>query len=255
MVFKKLLGALGVGGPTVDTVLTTPVVQPGGVLHGQVDLTGGTVETDISGITVTLVARVEIEHEDGESSSVRPFARFSVTPPRHLAPGERRSIPFAFPVPYETPVTTIAGQRLTGMALGLRTEVEISGALDKGDSDPLDVEPLPVQRRLLDAFLALGFRFRSADLEAGHIRGTAQSLPFYQEIEFSAAPQYAHACNSVEVTFLATPHRVEVILEADKRGGVFGHGGGDVINHHAVEHSAADQDLTGLVDSWIRQAL
>ncbi len=255
MVFKKLLGALGVGGPGVDTVLTTPVVQPGGALHGQVNLTGGTVEADISGITLTLVARVEVEHEDGESTGLYPFARFAVTPPLHLAPGERRSIPFAFPVPYETPVTAVAGQRLAGMALGVRTEVEISGALDKGDSDPLDVEPLPVQRRLLDAFLALGFRFRSADLEAGHIRGTAQSLPFYQEIEFAAAPQYAGACNSVEVTFLATAHQVEVVLEADKRGGVFGHGGGDVIHTHVLDHSAADQDLTALVDGWIRQAL
>ncbi|MFD0256745.1 sporulation protein [Kitasatospora indigofera] len=255
MVFKKLLGALGVGGPGVDTVLSTPVVLPGGLLQGQVNLTGGTVPADIAGITLTLVARVEIEHEEGESTGLYPFARFSVTPPLHLAAGENRSIPFAFPVPYETPVTAIAGQRLSGMALGVRTEVDISGALDKGDSDPLDVEPLPVQRRLLDAFLALGFRFRSADLEAGHIRGTGQSLPFYQEIEFSAAPQYAHACNSVEVTFIADQHRVEVVLEADKRGGIFGHGGGDVIRTHVVEHSAAGQDLTALVDGWVRAAL
>ena len=30
MVFKKMLAAFGVGGPSVDTVLATPVVQPGG---------------------------------------------------------------------------------------------------------------------------------------------------------------------------------------------------------------------------------
>ncbi|WUN32374.1 sporulation protein [Kitasatospora sp. NBC_00315] len=132
--------------------------------------------------------------------------------------------------------------------------MEISGALDKGDRDPLDVEPLPVRNRLPDAFLALGFRFRSADLEAGHTRGTAQSLPSYQEIEFAAAPQYAHACSSVEVTFLAGPHQVEVVLETDRRGGLFGHGG-DVVRTHVLVHAAADRDLTALVDGWIRQAL
>ncbi|MER6401541.1 sporulation protein [Kitasatospora sp. NPDC059973] len=255
MVFKKLLGALGVGGPGVDTVLTTPVVQPGGTLHGTVELTGGTVEADIRGITLTLVARVEIEHEEGESTGLYPFARFSVTAPLVLAPGENRSIPFAVQVPFEAPVTVVAGQHLHGMQLGVRTEVDIAGALDKGDSDPLEIEPLAVQRRILDSLLQLGFRFRSADLEAGHIRGTGQTLPFYQEIEFSAAPQYAHACNSLEVSFVTTAQRVEVVLEADKRGGLFGHGGGDVIRTHVVEHGQADQDLTALVDGWIRAAL
>ncbi|MGW4897615.1 sporulation protein [Kitasatospora sp. NPDC004240] len=254
MVFKKLLGALGVGGPGVDTVLSTPVVQPGGTLQGTVELTGGTVEADIRGITLTLVAKVEIEHEEGESTGLYPFARFSVTSPLKLAPGENRSIPFAVQVPWETPVTTIAGQRLHGMQLGVRTEVDIAGALDKGDSDPLEVEPLPAQRRVLDTFVQLGFHFRSADLEAGHIRGTGQTLPFYQEIEFSAAPQYAHRANSVEVTFITTPGRIEVVLETDKRGG-FLSSGSDVIRTHVVDHSAADQDLTAVVDGWVRSTL
>lgn len=254
MVFKKLLGALGVGGPGVDTVLSTPVVQPGGTMQGTVELTGGTVEADIRGITLTLVAKVEIEHEEGESTGLYPFAKFSVTAPLKLAPGENRSIPFAVQVPWETPVTAVAGHRLHGMQLGVRTEVDIAGALDKGDSDPLDVEPLPAQRRILDAFAQLGFGFRSADLEAGHIRGTGQTLPFYQEIEYSAAPQYAQRCNSVEVTFITTPSRIEVVLETDKRGGLFS-SGSDVIRTHVLDHSAADQDLTAVVDGWVRSAL
>ncbi|GAA0679854.1 sporulation protein [Kitasatospora atroaurantiaca] len=248
MVFKKLLGALGVGGPAVDTVLSTPVVQPGGLIQGQVNLTGGSQEADISGITLTLVARVEIEHEEGESDGLSAFARYAVTAPLRLAPGEQRSIPFSVPAPYETPVTAVAGRNLSGMALGVRTEVEISGARDKGDADPLGVEPLPVQRRVLEAFAALGFRFRSADLEAGHIRGTGQSLPFYQEIEFAAAPQYAHQLGSVELTFLASASRVEVVLELDRHGG-------DTVNTHVLDHAAAEQDLTAVVDGWLQEAI
>lgn len=30
VVFKKMLGALGIGGPSVDTVLSQPGAQPGG---------------------------------------------------------------------------------------------------------------------------------------------------------------------------------------------------------------------------------
>lgn len=38
MVFKRLLGSLGVGAPTVDTVLDPAPVLPGGTLTGQVHL-------------------------------------------------------------------------------------------------------------------------------------------------------------------------------------------------------------------------
>ena len=41
--------------------------------------------------------------------------------------------------------------------------------------------------------------FKSADLERGHIRGTRQRLPFYQEIEFFAPQQY-RGLNQVELT-------------------------------------------------------
>jgi len=35
------------------------------------------------------------------------------------------------------------------------------------------------------AFGQLGYGFKSADLELGHIRGTGQTLPFYQDIELT----------------------------------------------------------------------
>ncbi|GAA3056152.1 hypothetical protein GCM10020229_79910 [Kitasatospora albolonga] len=248
MVFKKLLGALGVGGPAVDTVLSTPVVRPGGLIEGQVHLTGGSQEAAVNAITLDLVARVEIEHSEGEANGLAGFARHVVTGPFTLAAGERRSLPFSFAAPYEIPVTELAGQHLHGMALGVRTEVDIAGARDKGDADPLGVEPLPVQRALLEAFTALGFRFRSADLEAGRIHGTAQGLPFYQEIEYLAAPQYADRFGALELTLITSAERVEVVLEFDRRSS-------DVVNHHVVEHAVAGQDLTGLVDGWIQEAL
>lgn len=253
MVFNRLLDAIGVGGPSVDTVLSTPTVRPGGTVTGHVNLVGGSRDAKIADITLHLVARVEIEQGDYEGETLSTFASAVVSGPLTLHPEERHSIPFSFPVPYETPLTAIAGQRLPGMMLGVRTEVDIDGGRDKGDADPLNIEPLPVQQRLLDAFLALGFRFKHADLESGHIRGTRQSLPFYQEIEFSAAPQYAHACSEVEVTFLAAASQVEVVLEVDKRSGLFQHGG-DVIRTHVVDHTAAEQDLAPVVDGWIRQA-
>ncbi|MBQ0983794.1 sporulation protein [Streptomyces sp. F63] len=252
MVFKRLLGSLGVGGPTVDTVLEGGAVPPGGVLRGHVHLRGGSADFEIEQITLELVARVEAEHEEGEREGAVAFERFTVGGGFRLAEGEERSVPFAVTLPWETPVTELHGQPL-GVVLGVRTELAVAGAKDKGDLDPLSVRPLPVQEAVLEALGQLGFGFTSADLELGHIRGTGQRLPFYQEIELSPAPRYAHAVNEIEVTFLAGPAGVEVVLEADKRGGLFS-GGHDALSRHTVGHEdAPSRDWAAEIDSWVRQ--
>ncbi|MCX5173497.1 sporulation protein [Streptomyces antibioticus] len=252
MVFKRLLGSLGVGGPTVDTVLDPGAVMPGGQLGGQVQLKGGETDFTVEHITLELVARVEAEHDGGESEGVVVFERFTVGGGFRLAAGELHSVPFSVTVPWETPVTELHGQAL-GVVLGVRTELAISGAKDKGDLDQLAVRPLPVQEAVLEALGRLGFGFKSADLELGRIGGTGQQLPFYQEIELTPAPQYAHQVNEIEVTFLASPGGVEIILEADKRGGLFSDGH-DAVSRFTVGHQGVEQvDWNTEVDGWIRQ--
>ncbi|WP_217143817.1 sporulation protein [Streptomyces sp. AC627_RSS907] len=250
MVFKRLLGSLGVGAPTVDTVLDPAPALPGGTLTGQVHLQGGQADFEIEHITLELVARVEAEHEDGESEGVVVFDRFTVGGGFRLAAEEPHSVSFSVTLPWETPITELYGQAL-GIVLGVRTEVAVAGARDKGDLDPLTVTALPAQEAVLEALGQLGFGFRSADLEYGRIGGTGQRLPFYQEIELTPAPQYAHQVNEIEVTFLAGPGGLEVVLEADKRGGLFS-SGHDALTRFTVGHHDV-RDWTAEVDGWIRQ--
>ncbi|MFF0431031.1 sporulation protein [Streptomyces sp. NPDC004327] len=257
MVFKRLLGSLGVGGPAVDTVLDPGPVTPGGPLGGQVHLRGGDSDFTIEHITLELVARVEAEHGEGESEGTVVFDRHVVGGGFRLGAGEQRTVPFSVPLPWETPVTELYGQGL-GVVLGVRTELGVAGARDKGDLDPLAVRPLPAQEAVLEALGQLGFGFRSADLELGRIGGTAQRLPFYQEIELSPGPRYAHQVNELEVTFLAGPGGLDVVLEADKRGG-FLSAGHDALSLFSVGHHdagyAGHTDWTALVDGWIRELL
>ncbi|WP_372343539.1 sporulation protein [Streptomyces sp. KL116D] len=255
MVFKRLLGSLGVGGPTVDTALVPGPVLPGGELSGEVRLSGGGADFDIEHITLELVARVEAETDEdgaGERHGTVVFDRFVVGGGFRLAEGDSRTVPFTVRLPWETPLTELYGQDL-GVVLGVHTELSVAGARDKGDLDPLTVGPLPVQEAILEAFGQLGFGFRSADLEYGRIGGTGQQLPFYQELELSPAPQYAHAVNELEVTFLATPGGMEVVLEADKRGGLFS-AGHDALTRFTVAHDGIHHhDWTALVDGWVRE--
>ncbi|MFJ2217219.1 sporulation protein [Streptomyces sp. NPDC101062] len=254
MVFKKLLGAVGVGGPSVDTVLDSTTAVPGGPLTGRVLLRGGKADVEIEQITLDLVARVEAEGEEGESEGTVVFDRTVVGGGFRLAEETEHAVPFSLTLPWETPLTELHGQPL-GVVLGVRTELAVAGARDKGDLDQLGVAPLPVQEAVLEALGQLGWGFKSADLELGHINGTGQRLPFYQELELTPPAQYAHTVNEIEVTFLAAPDGMEVVIEADKRGGLFS-GGHDTVHRFTVaHHDVARTPWNTEVEGWLRQVL
>ncbi|MEV6813496.1 sporulation protein [Micromonospora sp. NPDC051296] len=255
MVFKRLMQAMGVGGPSVETVLANPNCRPGGQLEGTIAVTGGDHGVDVSYLALGLLTRVEVESGDNEYVTNQEFHRQHVTGAFRLEAGQRYDVPFRFDVPWETPVTELYGQHLHGMTMGLRTELEVARAVDKGDLDAVAVHPLPAQERLLEALLRLGFRFARADVERGHIYGVHQTLPFYQEIEFYPAPQYAGRMNQLEVTFIADPRQMQVVLELDKRGGLFT-SGGDAFGRFTVDYASVEQtDWAAQLDAWLRQSL
>lgn len=254
MVFKKMLAAFGVGGPSVDTVLATPVVQPGGTLSGTVHIKGGDHDTLIEYVSVGLVTRVEVEGHDSEYDTSVEFHRVHLTGSFTLPAGGQHQLPFSVEVPWEAPVTRFYGTPLHGMVMGVRTELSVAKAVDKTDLDPLAIEPLPVQAAVMEAFTRLGFRFTRADLERGRIHGVHQTLPFYQEIEFYPSPAYAGRMRQLELTFVTSPQGMDVILEFDKRG-FLGSSHDSFSRHHVSHADAATTDWPAVVDGWIRQAL
>jgi sporulation-control protein len=254
VVFKKMLAALGVGGPSVDTVLGTHTVTPGGVLTGSVNITGGDHETAIEYVSVGLVTRVEVESGDQEYSSNVEFHTVRLTGPFTLAAGANHSLPFSVEVPWETPITTVYGQQLHGMTMGLRTELSVAKAVDKTDLDPVSIAPLPVHEAILGAFSQLGFRFSRADLEKGHIGGTQQRLPFYQEIEFYASGPYSSKFAHLEVTFITSPQSTDVVLEFDKRG-FLGSTSESYSTYRVNNAEAATVNWQAVVDGWVSQAI
>lgn len=248
--FKRMLSAFGVGGPSVDTVLDSPHAVPGQVITGQVRIQGGSADAEIGQVVLTLVTAVKTPHGHNPHTE---FHRLVVDQNVRVAAGQPLNLPFRLPLPFETPITAVGGNALPGVTVGVRTDLVIAGAPDKGDLDPVLVHPLPSQDRVLDAFGELGFQFRKADVEAGHLHGVRQELPFFQEMEFFPPGQFAHAVNEVELTFVADPTHLHVILEADKRGGVF-HGGGDTFGRFHVSHQEAeDTNWADTLGGWLQQ--
>ncbi|MEO3976996.1 sporulation protein [Streptomyces sp. CAU 1734] len=250
MGFKKLLASLGAGGASVETVLTEENVVPGGVVQGEVRVQGGSVDQRIEALSVGLQARVEVESGDQEVKQDIEFVKQRLGGAFEVKAGAVHVVPFGLEIPWETPVTSIAGQRLRGMDIGVNTELEIARAVDSGDLDPINVHPLPAQQALLDAFLQLGFRFKSADMERGHIRGSRQKLPFYQEIEFLPPQQY-RGLNQVELTFVADEREMDVILEMDKKPGLFSESSDSYKAFKVGHHDFQSTDWSAYLNQWL----
>ncbi|MFE3454484.1 sporulation protein [Nonomuraea sp. NPDC059194] len=253
MVFRKLMAAFGAG-VEVDTVLHNATVRPGEALRGVVNFKSGSSDYKVDGITIDLTAVVEVESGDNEYKTTYSFLRQQVAGAFQLAGGASHSQPFEIPVPWETPISAIGNHPLHGMRLGVQTELALAGAMDKGDLDPLYVTPLPVQEQVLAALDRMGFRFKKADLERGTLYGS--TMPFFQEIEYYAGGQWRSHFNELELTFLAGPSQMDVILEADKRGG-FLTSSHDSYNRFTVRYGdhpgAAEQALQSGLEQMARR--
>ncbi|MDT0302997.1 sporulation protein [Streptomonospora wellingtoniae] len=240
MGFKRILAAIGIGGPSIDTVVTQAQARPGRQLEGHIDLAGGEVDADIDEIAVSLAARVQVEIGDSEGEVTREFSRVVVSGAFRLGAGENRRIPFTYPVSLQSPLTDAGGGPLPRATLGLSTDVVIGGQPDKGDLDPVRIHPLPAQDRVLEAAHRLGFRLAKTDIEQGRLAGTRQEFPMYQELEFKAAPQFRGRMNEMELSFVADEQGVDVVIEVDKRGGLFTESQ-DRFAKFRIEHAQADQ--------------
>ncbi|WP_333778429.1 sporulation protein [Streptomyces sp. IBSBF 3136] len=252
MAFKKLLASLGAGGASVETVLTESNVVPGGVVQGEVRIQGGSVNQNIEGLSVGLQAKVEVESGDQEYKQDIEFTKVRLGGAFELQAGAVHTVPFGLEIPWETPVTMIDGQSLRGMHIGVTTELEIARAIDSGDLDPINVHPLPAQKAILDGFIQLGFRFKSADMERGHIRGTRQRLPFYQEIEFYPPSQY-RGLNQVELSFVADEHAMDVVLEMDKKPGLFSEGSDTYRSFQVGLNDFHGTDWAAYLNQWLSE--
>ena len=233
--FNRMLSAFGIGGPSVDTVLDSPHAVPGQAITGQVRIQGGSADAEIEQVLLSLVTQDEAE-----------FFRTVVQQGVRVPAGQPLTIPFELPLPWETPITAVGGAALPGMSVGLRTELVIAGAPDKGDLDPVLVAPLPSQNKVLDAFGQLGFSFRGTDVEAGQVPGVSHRLGFRQQLAFFPPALYAGRANQVGLTFVANPDELHVILEA-------GHGGGTP-GHLRLSHSEAQvTDWAAAISGWLTQ--
>src|ERR1043165_741169 len=117
--FSKVLASFGQGGAKVDAQLLDRSVRPGSPLRGQVVLHGGQVDQEVDGLGVTLLARVEQPGERGDVTLADlPFQNVTLASNAIVRAGQQLTVPFELHLPWETPITTVLGKHLSGMAVG-----------------------------------------------------------------------------------------------------------------------------------------
>ncbi|MDQ7806195.1 sporulation protein [Amycolatopsis sp. A133] len=251
--FQKVLATFGSGGAKIDARLLDRTAAPGRPLHGEVLLLGGEVDQEIKGLAVTLLARVRLP---GGTTEDLPFGSRHLVGNEVIRAGQQIRVPFEVPLPWETPVTSIHAKPLPGVAVGVRAELDLAAAVsDPFDADAVAIEPLPAQKRVLDALSRLGFTFREAVLEPGRVDGARQELPFFQEIRFTPSPRFASVFSQVAVTFLTSSERTDVVLEVTKRvrvskTGGFGGRGQDFLGMFTMK---PDVNWEQQLEDWLDQ--
>jgi sporulation-control protein len=248
MGMKRFMSRLGVGSAEVETVLDQPGTQPGAVVTGTTTITGGKVDQQIEKVLVALEATVEVDRGDETWYEEVTFGSQQIGGGFTIRAGQQISDRFGLSVPWQTPITDVGGWHLHGMKIGVRTKLAIPGAVDPGDLDAVSVHPLPIQEAVLAALGDLGFQFRSADVEKGRLAGS--ELPFYQEIELKPSGEYARRIRELEVTFLVDGTGTDVMLEADRRGGLLSSGRDE---HSRVRLSHHDLDRRALAGQLHQQ--
>jgi sporulation-control protein len=260
--FQKVMASFGQGGATVDAHILDRNVRPGGTLRGEVMLAGGQVDQEVESLGVTLLARVEQEARNGDAPTVvdLPFQTVHLAGKELVHAGAQIKVPFELQMPWETPITTVFGKFLTGMAVGLQTNLNLSRTMvDPQDVDAVPIEPLPAQHRILDAMSRLGFQFRNANLVKERMDGADQQLEFFQEINFGPPPNFANIFNEVSITFLARPRDVQVVLDVNKKvrvrkGGGLGARGQSMLGMFVVEYAALGRTpWEQQIEGWLRE--
>ncbi len=211
---QKLLATLGVGGATIETTITAPARQ-GGTLQGTIVVQGGSVPQEVRDVVLALRVPARRESGDHTITETLTVAHGQVPLRTTLEPGARHQAAFQLPIPFDCPLS------LGPTHVTLATGLDVAGAVDAGDRDPVRVLPDATLGALIDACAALGFAHQPRSGEVSYQkRGWFGQVPL-QELKFR--PQggaYRGVLDELEFVISRDGASVEALVEIDRRGGM-----------------------------------
>ncbi len=210
--FNKVLASVGIGSAKVDTKLETDVVAPGGQIKGVVEIQGGNTQQQLNDVYLTVKTKYVKESDDKKYHVTGVIDQFRLIESMTLEKNERKTLPFSFHLPLDTPLSIGRTQ------VWIETGLDIKNAVDPTDKDYLRVVPNELMESVLQAVNNIGFRLREAECEQAPYR-LQRRLPFIQEFEYvpSAGP-FRGRLDELEITFFPISNdEIEIFMQVDRK--------------------------------------
>ncbi|WP_176237577.1 sporulation protein [Palleronia marisminoris] len=202
---------LGVGGATIDTVLETDEVVVGGTLRGEVRVKGGASDQDIRGVTIEIVTRCLVETRSDNRVHAEIILASGTIELGRVTAGEELAAPLEIDIDPAAPIS------IGTTTSFVRTRVNVPGAVDPTDKDPVRLLPTPAMLAVISGLEQAGFALTETEVEHNPRRAN----PFVQEFDFRPRGFNDFGIDEVEISFQPIRGGVEVLLTVDNRGGFF----------------------------------
>jgi sporulation-control protein len=214
--FNKVIASIGIGSATVDTKLKSAYIQQGEILEGIIEVKGGSTEQRIE--TINLKLMTMFGHEGSDRLSPATVEDQQLNEPFTISKGERKTIPFSFQVPLDTPITMIDPETQKNVPpVWIDTAIDIRNAVDPKDRDFVSVDPTTVHENIIDAIKVIGFKFQQMESQ-NTPSWIKTNRPFVQQYEFIPSyGKYSRKLDELEVYILQGDRETTVYFEIDKR--------------------------------------
>lgn len=210
--FNKVLASVGIGSAKVDTKLETDVAIPGGQIKGVVEVQGGNTQQQINDVYLILKTKYVKESDEKKYHVTGVIDQFRLIESIVLEKNERKTIPFSFQLPLDTPLSIGRTQ------VWIETGLDIKNAVDPTDKDYLRVVPNELMESVFRAVDSIGFRLREAECEQAPYR-LKRRLPFIQEFEYVPyAGPFRGRLDELEITFFPMSNdEIEIFMQVDRK--------------------------------------
>lgn len=206
--FDKVKASIGIGAAKVDAKLDQSAFTAGENLTGTLYIQGGNIDQEINGIDLHLVTEVIKEVDDKKVKQHASFVTYRVASSFLIGKGEKKQLPFSFPLPLDTPIT------LGNSKIWLETALDISLALDPTDQDFVTIKPHPAIHTLLEATRSLGFVLRKVE----NLPFRRSTIGLIQELEFvPTSGDFKGKLDEIELIFFLEPRGVRIMMEIDRK--------------------------------------
>ncbi|WP_088006896.1 sporulation protein [Indiicoccus explosivorum] len=205
--FDKVRASAGMGNAKVDARVKETRVRQGGSVSGEVFIAGGAVEQTINGVYISVMTQVLVEHDDRKFMQDLEIQRQKVSDSLVIGAKEEKTLPFAFDLSPETPMTV--GQS----DVWLKTALDVPFAVDPKDKDHLEVSGNEAAKTVLAAVEQLGFSMKKVT----NLKSRRTRTGVVQEFEFYPGSEFRGDFSELELVFIPDKSGTTVFLELDHK--------------------------------------